>query len=68
MRLLRPLKIERPNEIVQKVVEKYNDLSIQLTSTSQGKKWSLNSSRNQNKAKYSATDEALAIMKDIGVE
>jgi len=54
-----------PNEIVQKVVEKDNDVSIQSTSTSQGKKWSLNSSKNQNKAKYSATDEALVIMKDI---
>lgn len=54
-----------PNEIDQKVVENDDDVSIQSTSTSQVKKRSLNSSRNQNKAKYSATDEALAIMKDI---
>lgn len=54
-----------PNEIVQKVVDNDNDVSIQITSTSQGKKRSLNSSKNQNKAKYSATNEALAIMKDI---
>ncbi|KAL4149796.1 hypothetical protein QTP88_003660 [Uroleucon formosanum] len=54
-----------PNEIVQKVVGNDNDVSIQSTSTSQGKKRSLNYSRNQNKAKYSAIDEALAIMKYV---
>lgn len=42
-----------------------NDESTQSTSTPQGRKRSLSSSKSQNKSKYSATNEALAIMRDI---
>lgn len=54
-----------PDEIVQKVEENGNDVSIQSTFTSQGKKWSLRSSKSQNKTKCSAKDELLTIMRDI---
>lgn len=54
-----------PDEIVQKVVDSGNDELTQSTSTPQGKKRSLSSSKSQNKSKYSATDEALDIMRNI---
>jgi len=58
------LKTTEPNKIIQKVVDNDNDASIQSTSSPQGNKRSLNSSRYKNKEKNLATDEALAIMRD----
>lgn len=55
-----------PDEIVQKGVDSGNDESTKSTSTPQGKKRSLSSTKSQNKSRYySATDEALAIMRGI---
>lgn len=54
-----------PDEVAQKVVNIGNDVSVQSTFMSPGKKRSLSSSRSQNKAKYSTTDETLAIMRDV---